>query len=127
MFIYDSLGFEFISHNIVSLVGNGTLEDTKIPHVITPFEYKNVMLNFKLCVCPAFLFSVKIPGFMVNPDKYTTKSHYYYTNGLVLKPKSSSGYILVSTVPSRPSVVGCGGVLLQQSVLRETSGRGGFQ
>ena len=88
-------------------------------------RYKNPLLDYKLCVCPAFFFLSKYLLFTPNPVHYTPKSPFSSTNHQLFRSKSSYGCVLVSAVPS----VHCGGwgVLHAQSALRETSGRGGFK
>ena len=79
---------------------------------------KNALLNYKLCVCPAFLFPVQIPDFYA-------KSRSLYTKVSVLLSKWPDFYsrVLVwvrtrERHPFRPSLV-VGGVALAKHVAQD--------
>ena len=88
-------------------------------------KYKNALLDYNLCVCPAFSFLVRIPGFYDEPWSL-------YTKFSVLLYKWSAFYskVLVWARTHEYSPV-CMlwvlGLLHAQSSLRESRGRGGFE
>ena len=89
------------------------------------YNYKNALLHYKVCVCPAFSFPLQIPDFTPNTGRYTPKSLCSSPNGLILNLKYSYGYITVSGAPS--ICHGGWGVLRVRRALRKNSGRGGFE
>ena len=63
-------------------------------------QYKNLLLDYKLCVCPTLFFRSKLLMFTPNLGHYTSKSRCSSLNDLFFTLESSSGYVPVSSIPS---------------------------